>query len=238
MEIVRRTIAAFVENNYERLIELSDPRIEYDVSRTNPESRVARGHEEVLLLDERNPRLSRLADRLLLVTERAEGDEIKRFRPAAGAEVMKVSALQPSAGSIPGDPYLLIELPFLRTLVQAPPAGAPERRKPGSSRVCGGSPMCTPFMAPRSRFRHETGGSRPGKTTLFSTRFGSVCGFVAGRFCEARWTTVWRPAGIKRPAQGRSSYAERRLRPAGLRRPCRGRRLRFRAPLRPHLRSR
>ena len=48
VEIVRRAIAAFIEGDYERLIELSDPQIEYDVSRTSPESRVVRGPEEVL----------------------------------------------------------------------------------------------------------------------------------------------------------------------------------------------
>jgi len=48
VEVVRRAITAFIEGNYERLIDLSDPQIEYDVSRTSPESRVARGPEEVL----------------------------------------------------------------------------------------------------------------------------------------------------------------------------------------------
>jgi ketosteroid isomerase-like protein len=48
VEVVRRAIAAFIEGDYERLIELSDPQIEYDVSRTSPESRVVRGPEEVL----------------------------------------------------------------------------------------------------------------------------------------------------------------------------------------------
>ena len=38
---------AFVEGDYERLVDLFDPQIEYDVSRTSPESRVARGHEEI-----------------------------------------------------------------------------------------------------------------------------------------------------------------------------------------------
>ena len=47
VEIVRRMIAAFVEDDYERLLELFDPQIEYDVSRTSPESRVAHGHEEL-----------------------------------------------------------------------------------------------------------------------------------------------------------------------------------------------
>jgi ketosteroid isomerase-like protein len=46
--VVRRAIAAFIEGDYERLIELSDPQVEYDVSRTSPESRVVRGPEEVL----------------------------------------------------------------------------------------------------------------------------------------------------------------------------------------------
>ncbi len=40
-------IAAFVEGDYERLVELFDSQIEYDVSRTSPESRVAHGHEEL-----------------------------------------------------------------------------------------------------------------------------------------------------------------------------------------------
>jgi ketosteroid isomerase-like protein len=48
VEIVRRAIAAFIEGDYERLIELSDPQIEYDVSRTSPEARVVRGPQEVL----------------------------------------------------------------------------------------------------------------------------------------------------------------------------------------------
>jgi len=47
VEIVRRMIAAFVEGDYERLVELFDSEIEYDVSRTSPESRVAHGHEEL-----------------------------------------------------------------------------------------------------------------------------------------------------------------------------------------------
>jgi ketosteroid isomerase-like protein len=48
VEVVRQAVAAFIEGDYERLIELSDPQIEYDVSRTSPESRVVRGREEVL----------------------------------------------------------------------------------------------------------------------------------------------------------------------------------------------
>ncbi len=40
-------IAAFVEGDNERLVDLLDPQIEYDVSRTSPESRVAQGHEEL-----------------------------------------------------------------------------------------------------------------------------------------------------------------------------------------------
>ena len=48
VEVVRRAIAAFIEGDYERLIELSDPQVEYDVSRTSPESRVVCGPEEVL----------------------------------------------------------------------------------------------------------------------------------------------------------------------------------------------
>jgi ketosteroid isomerase-like protein len=48
VEVVRQAVAAFIEGDYERLIELSDPQIEYDVSRTSPESRVVRGPEEVL----------------------------------------------------------------------------------------------------------------------------------------------------------------------------------------------
>jgi len=48
VEVVQRAIAAFIEGDYERLIELSDPQVEYDVSRTSPESRVVRGPEEVL----------------------------------------------------------------------------------------------------------------------------------------------------------------------------------------------
>ena len=48
VEIVRQAVAAFIQGNSERLIELSDPQIEYDVSRTSPESRVVRGPEEVL----------------------------------------------------------------------------------------------------------------------------------------------------------------------------------------------
>jgi len=47
IEIVRRMFTAFVEGDYERLVDLFDPQIEYDVSRTSPESRVARGHEEI-----------------------------------------------------------------------------------------------------------------------------------------------------------------------------------------------
>jgi len=48
VEVVRRAFAAFIEGDYERLIELADPQIEYDVSRTSPESRVARGPQEVV----------------------------------------------------------------------------------------------------------------------------------------------------------------------------------------------
>jgi len=48
VEIVRRVIAAFIERDYERLTDLSDPQVEYDVSRTSPESRVVCGPEEVL----------------------------------------------------------------------------------------------------------------------------------------------------------------------------------------------
>jgi ketosteroid isomerase-like protein len=48
VEVVRQAVAAFIAGDYERLIELSDPQIEYDVSRTSPESRVVRGPEEVL----------------------------------------------------------------------------------------------------------------------------------------------------------------------------------------------
>ena len=47
VETVRLMIAAFVEDDYERLVELFDPQIEYDVSRTSPDSRVAHGHEEL-----------------------------------------------------------------------------------------------------------------------------------------------------------------------------------------------
>ena len=47
-EVVRRAFAAFIEGDYERLIGLADPQIEYDVSRTSPESRVARGPQEVV----------------------------------------------------------------------------------------------------------------------------------------------------------------------------------------------
>ena len=48
VEVVRRAIAAFIEGDYERLTDLSDPEVEYDVSRTSPESRVVRGPEEIL----------------------------------------------------------------------------------------------------------------------------------------------------------------------------------------------
>ena len=48
VEVVRRAITAFIEGDYKRLIDLSDPQIEYDVSRTSPESRVVRGPEEIL----------------------------------------------------------------------------------------------------------------------------------------------------------------------------------------------
>jgi ketosteroid isomerase-like protein len=48
VEIVRRTFAAFVEGDFEQLIELADPQMEYDISRTSPESRVVRGPEEVI----------------------------------------------------------------------------------------------------------------------------------------------------------------------------------------------
>jgi ketosteroid isomerase-like protein len=47
VEIVRQMITAFAEGDDERLVELFDPQIEYDVSRTSPESRVAHGHEEL-----------------------------------------------------------------------------------------------------------------------------------------------------------------------------------------------
>jgi ketosteroid isomerase-like protein len=47
VEIVRQMITAFAEGDDERLVELFDPQIEYDVSRTSPESRVAHGQEEL-----------------------------------------------------------------------------------------------------------------------------------------------------------------------------------------------
>ena len=48
VEVVQAMFAAWNAGDYERLIELTDPQIEYDVSRTSPESRVVRGPEEVL----------------------------------------------------------------------------------------------------------------------------------------------------------------------------------------------
>ena len=48
VEIVRRAFAAFIEGDFGRLIGLADSQIEYDVSRTSPESRVARGSQEVV----------------------------------------------------------------------------------------------------------------------------------------------------------------------------------------------
>jgi ketosteroid isomerase-like protein len=53
VEIVRRAIDGFVAAGYdmqkvEDFIELSDPGIEYDISRTNPETRVYQGRDGVL----------------------------------------------------------------------------------------------------------------------------------------------------------------------------------------------
>ena len=48
VEIVRRAFVAFIEGDYERLAGLADPQIEYDVSRTSPESRVVCGPQEVV----------------------------------------------------------------------------------------------------------------------------------------------------------------------------------------------
>ena len=70
VEIVRRAFAAFIEGDYERLIGLADPQIEYDVSRTSPESRVVRGSQEVVAVleewidtwDEHQVELSELID--------------------------------------------------------------------------------------------------------------------------------------------------------------------------------
>jgi ketosteroid isomerase-like protein len=70
VEIVRRAFAAFVEGDYDRLIGLADPQIEYDVSRTSPESRVVRGSQEVVAVleewvdtwDEHQVELSELID--------------------------------------------------------------------------------------------------------------------------------------------------------------------------------
>jgi ketosteroid isomerase-like protein len=70
VEIVRRAFAAFSEGDYERLIGLADPQIEYDVSRTSPESRVVRGPQEVVAVleewvdtwDEHQVELSELID--------------------------------------------------------------------------------------------------------------------------------------------------------------------------------
>jgi ketosteroid isomerase-like protein len=70
LEIVRRAFDAFIEGDYERLIGLADPQIEYDVSRTSPESRVARGPQEVVAVleewvdtwDEHQVELSELID--------------------------------------------------------------------------------------------------------------------------------------------------------------------------------
>src|SRR5215207_6580971 len=70
VEIVRRAFDAFIEGDYERLIGLADSQIEYDVSRTSPESRVARGPQEVVAVleewvdtwDEHQVELSELID--------------------------------------------------------------------------------------------------------------------------------------------------------------------------------
>jgi ketosteroid isomerase-like protein len=70
VEVVRRAFAAFIEGDYERLIELADPQIEYDISRTSPESRVVRGPQEVVVVleewvntwDEHQVELSELID--------------------------------------------------------------------------------------------------------------------------------------------------------------------------------
>ena len=53
VEIVRRAIDGFVSADYdiekvEDFFEVADPAIEYDISRTNPESQVYRGHEGVI----------------------------------------------------------------------------------------------------------------------------------------------------------------------------------------------
>jgi ketosteroid isomerase-like protein len=70
VEIVRRAFDAFMAGDYERLIGLADPQIEYDVSRTSPETRVVRGPQEVIAVleewvdtwDEHQVELSELID--------------------------------------------------------------------------------------------------------------------------------------------------------------------------------
>ena len=70
VEIVRRAFVAFIEGDYESLAGLADPQIEYDVSRTSPESRVVRGPQEVVAVleewvdtwDEHHVELSELID--------------------------------------------------------------------------------------------------------------------------------------------------------------------------------
>jgi ketosteroid isomerase-like protein len=53
VDIVRRAIDGFVSAGYdmrqvEDFMELSDPNVQYDISRTNPEARVYRGREGVI----------------------------------------------------------------------------------------------------------------------------------------------------------------------------------------------
>ncbi len=53
VEVVRRAIDGFISAGYdvqrvEDFFELSDPGIEYDISRTNPETRVYRGRDGVI----------------------------------------------------------------------------------------------------------------------------------------------------------------------------------------------
>ena len=70
VEVVRRAFAAFDEGDYECLVELAGPQIEYDISRTSRESRVVRGPQEVVAVledwvdtwDEHQVELSELID--------------------------------------------------------------------------------------------------------------------------------------------------------------------------------
>lgn len=52
VEVVRELFAAFAEGADERLRELVEPDVDFDVSRTSPERRVGHGYEEAIAITE------------------------------------------------------------------------------------------------------------------------------------------------------------------------------------------